>query len=74
MTRSPLTVISGLPYRVTQRGNCREAISFENGNQEIDRDHLAEQAREAGIEVRAVDESRDNSLLLACCRSAHRLS
>jgi len=56
MTRSPRTVISGVPHHVTQRGNRREAISFDNRDQEVYRDLLAEQARKAGIEVWAVDE------------------
>ena len=44
MTRSARMVISGLPHHVTQRGNRREAIFFEDGDQEVSRDLLAEQA------------------------------
>jgi len=36
---------------VTQRGNRREAIFFEDGDHEIYRDLLAEQALKAGVEV-----------------------
>jgi putative transposase len=36
---------------VTQRGNRREPIFFETGDQEIYRDLLAEQARRRGVEV-----------------------
>ena len=38
-------VVSGLPHSVTQRGNRREPIFFEDGDQEICRDLLGEQAR-----------------------------
>ena len=44
-------VISGLPHHVTQRGNRREVIFFEDGDQEIYRDLLTEQVRKAGTEV-----------------------
>jgi putative transposase len=51
MTRLARMVISGLAHHVTQRGNRREAIFFEDGDQEVYRDLLAEQARKTGIEV-----------------------
>jgi putative transposase len=51
MTRLARMVIPGLLHHVTQRGNRREAIFFEAGDQEVYRDLLAEQARKAGIEV-----------------------
>jgi REP element-mobilizing transposase RayT len=51
MTRLARMVISGLPHHVTPRGKRREAIFFEDGDQEVYRDLLAEQARKAGIEV-----------------------
>jgi REP element-mobilizing transposase RayT len=35
MARLPRIVIPGLPHHVTQRGNRREAIFFEDGDQEI---------------------------------------
>lgn len=44
-------MVPGLPHHVTQRGNRREAIFFEDGDQEVYRDLLAEQARKAGVEV-----------------------
>ena len=43
--------VVGLPHHVTQRGNRREAIFFEDGDQEVYRDLLAEQTRKAGVEV-----------------------
>ncbi len=35
MARLARTVIAGLPHHVTQRGNRREAIFFEDGDQEV---------------------------------------
>ena len=51
MTRLARIVVPGLPHHVTQRGNRREAIFFEDGDQEIYRDLLAEQTRRAGVAV-----------------------
>jgi putative transposase len=45
MARLARTVVADLPHHVTQRGNRREAIFFEDGDQEIYRDLLAEQTR-----------------------------
>jgi putative transposase len=44
-------VVAGLPHHVTQRGNRREAIFFEDGDHDICRDLFAEQTRKAGVEV-----------------------
>jgi putative transposase len=44
-------VVSGLPHHLTQRGNRREPIFFEDGDQEIYRDLLGEQTRKADVEV-----------------------
>ena len=43
MARLARIVIPGLPHHVTQRGNRREAIFFEDGDHEIYLDLLAEQ-------------------------------
>jgi putative transposase len=43
MTRLPGMVVPGLAHYVTQRGNRREAIFFEDGDQQIYCDMLAEQ-------------------------------
>ena len=51
MTRLARMVVSGLPHHVTQRGNRREPIFFEDGDEEIYRDLLGEQARKADVEV-----------------------
>ena len=51
MTRLARMVVSGLPHHVTQRGNRREPIFFEDGDQEVYRDLLGEQTRKADVEV-----------------------
>src|SRR5271165_4772535 len=51
MARLARTVVAGLPHHVTQRGNRREPIFFEDGDQEIYRDLLAEQMQKCGVEV-----------------------
>jgi putative transposase len=49
MARIARIVVPGLPHHVTQRGNRREAIFFEDGDHEIYRDLLAEQSLKAGV-------------------------
>ena len=49
MTRLARIVVPGFPHHVTQRGNRREPIFFEDGDQEIYRDLLAEQTRKEGV-------------------------
>jgi putative transposase len=51
MMRLARMVVSGLPHHVTQRGNRRELIFFEDDDQEIHRELLGEQARKADVEV-----------------------
>ena len=51
MARSARIVIPHLPHHVTQRGNRREAIFFQDGDHEVYRDLLAEQAQKAQVEV-----------------------
>ena len=51
MARLARIVVSGLPHHVTQRGNRREAIFFEDGDHEIYLDLLAEQALKADVAV-----------------------
>jgi len=51
MARLARIVIPGLPHHATQRGNRREPIFFENGDQEIYLDLLAEQTLKAGVEI-----------------------
>jgi putative transposase len=51
MSRLARIVVPGFPHHVTQRGNRREPIFFEDGDQEIYCDLLAEQTLKAGVEV-----------------------
>lgn len=51
MARLARVVIPGLPHHVTQRGNRREPIFLEDGDQEVYRRLLAEQTRRRGVEV-----------------------
>jgi putative transposase len=51
MTRLARMVVAGLPHHVTQRGNRREAVFFEDGDHYIYCDLLAEQTRKAEVEV-----------------------
>ena len=51
MARLARIVAPGLPHHVTARGNRREPIFFENGDQELYVDLLAEQMRKAEVEV-----------------------
>lgn len=52
-------VVAGLPHHVTQRGNRREAIFFEDGDHDVYRDLLAEQTRKAGVEVWGTEKPGD---------------
>jgi putative transposase len=51
MARFARIVAPGCPHHVTTRGNRREPIFFENGDQDIYRDLLSEQMTKAGVEV-----------------------
>lgn len=51
MTRRARIVVPDHPHHVTQRGNRREPIFFETGDQEIYRDLLAEHAHKARVEI-----------------------
>jgi putative transposase len=51
MARLARIVAPGFPHHVTQRGNRREPIFFEDGDQEVYRDLLAEQVKRRGVEV-----------------------
>jgi putative transposase len=51
MARLARIVGPGCPHHVTQRGNRREAIFFEPGDQEIYRDLLAEHCNKSSVEV-----------------------
>ncbi len=51
MARLARVVVPNVPHHVTQRGNRREPIFFENGDQEVYRDLLAEHCSRAAVEV-----------------------
>jgi len=51
MARIARIVVAGIPHHVTARGNRREPIFFEDGDQDLYCDLLAEQCRKAGVEV-----------------------
>lgn len=51
MARLARIVVPGCPHHVTQRGNRREPIFFEAGDQEVYRDLLAEHCRKAVVAV-----------------------
>jgi len=51
MARLARIVVPECPHHVTARGNRREPIFFEEGDQEIYCDILAEQVRRAGVQV-----------------------
>jgi putative transposase len=45
MSRLPRIAVPGCPHHVTARGNRREPVFFEDGDQDIYCDMLAEQVR-----------------------------
>jgi hypothetical protein len=51
MSRLPRICVPDCPHHVTARGNRREPIFFEDGDQDIYCDMLAEQMRKANVEV-----------------------
>jgi putative transposase len=51
MSRLARIVVPGCPHHVTQRGNRREPIFFEDGDQEVYRDLLAEQTAKHRVGV-----------------------
>ena len=50
MARLARIVVPGLPHPLTQRGNRREALFFEDGDHEIYIDLLAEQALKVSMD------------------------
>jgi putative transposase len=51
MARLARIVVPGLPHHLTARGNRREPIFFEDGDQDLYCDMLAEQCARAAVEV-----------------------
>jgi len=70
MARLARIVVPDLPHHVTARGNRREPIFFEDGDQEIYLDHLAEQMRKAKVEVWAYCMMPNHVHLILCPATA----
>lgn len=51
MTRRARIVVADCPHHITQRSNRREPIFFENGDQDVYRDLLAEQAAKSRVDI-----------------------
>ena len=51
MTRIARDVVPGLPHHVTQRGNRRERVFFEEADYALYRDWLGESCRRFGVEI-----------------------
>jgi len=51
MARLARIVVRHLPHHVTQRGNRRQPIFFQDGDHDVYRDLMAVQMRKANIEV-----------------------
>jgi putative transposase len=74
MARLARIVVPGLPHHVTARGNRREPIFFEDGDQEIYLDLLAEQMRKARVSVWAYCLMPNHIHLIACPTTADGLA
>jgi putative transposase len=70
MARLARIIAPGLPHHVTARGNRREPLFFEDGDQDIYRDLLAEQMRKAEVEVWAYCLMPNHVHLIACPATA----
>lgn len=51
MARLSRIVLPGIPHHVTQRGNGRQAVFFEDGDYELYRDLLGQSAHQARVEI-----------------------
>ena len=69
MARLARIVVPGLPHHVSARGNRREPIFFEDGDQDIYRDLLAEQMHKAEVEVWAYCLMPNHVHLILCPRT-----
>lgn len=74
MARLARIVVPGCPHHVTARGNRREPIFFEDGDQEIYGDMLAEQMRKASVEVWAYCLMPNHVHLILCPATADGLA
>jgi putative transposase len=73
MARLARIVVPSLPHHVTARGNRREPIFFEDGDQEVYLDLLAEQLRRARVECWAYCLMPNHVHLILCPASADGL-
>jgi putative transposase len=73
MARFARVVVPRLPHYVTQQGNRRQPIFFEDGDYELYRDLLAERCREEGVEVWAYCLLPDRVHLILVPREAEGL-
>jgi putative transposase len=53
MSRLARLIVPGFPHHVTQRGNRRAPVFFEDADYALCRDLLAERCREASVACRA---------------------
>lgn len=74
MARLARIVVPGCAHHVTARGNRREPIFFEDGDQDIYRNLLAEQMRKAAVEVWAYCLMPNHVHLIACPARADGLA
>jgi putative transposase len=73
MARLARIVAPGVPHHVTARGNRREPIFFEDGDQDLYRHILGEHMRRAHVEVWAYCLMPNHVHLIACPRTADGL-
>ena len=73
MARLARIVVPGCPHHVTARGNRREPIFFEDGDQDVYCDMLAEQMRKADVDVWAYCLMPNHVHLILCPREADGL-
>jgi len=74
MARLARIVAPGVPHHVTARGNRREPIFFEDGDQDIYCDLLSEQTRKARVEVWAYCLMPNHVHLIVCPQTADGLA
>lgn len=73
MPRLARVVMPGVPHHVTQRGNRREPIFFEDGDQDIYCDLLAAQASKARVQIWAYCLMPNHVHLIMVPQDAHGL-
>jgi putative transposase len=74
MARLARIVVPGIPHHVTARGNRREPIFFEDGDQELYGDLLGEHLRQARVSVWAYCLMPSHVHLIVCPETAEGLA